>query len=152
MPSVVHYINHRDADGKICMNLAPSLVEASTAGSEAFNESSDDPKSFVAPDFFEFTKFAQLLIDAGTNRSVYSETACLSIIEQTTASGNNGHFRAWVRDKPQPDDLKALDAKAVVDKVRLSTHTICIHTHDIFCTHGPLYILVHTTHHTLRRC
>ena len=126
VPSVVHYINHRDADGNVVMNLAPSLEEASRVGGGAFNEGSDDPKAFVAPDYFEFTKFAQLLIDAGANRS--SETSCLSIIEQTTASGNNGHFRAWVRDKPQPDDLKALDAKAVVDKVRLSTHTICIHT------------------------
>ena len=124
-PSVVDYINYRDEDNKIRMHIPATIAEADAhVVGGVFHESSADPQSYVDPSYFEFVKFAQMLIDAGDNAS--DSNFCLSIIEQTTASNRGGHFRAWVRDRPQSAELEALvkanDARAVVHKVRTPLH------------------------------
>ena len=117
------------------MHIPATIAEADAhVVGGVFHESSADPQSYVDPSYFEFVKFAQMLIDAGDNAS--DSNFCLSIIEQTTASNRGGHFRAWVRDRPQSAELEALveanDARAVVHKVRsLSMHA---RTHLLPCT------------------
>ena len=141
--SVLDFITFRDEHGNVNMFLESDLKEAaSKPGGGAFSSECAGPESYVDPSFIYFVKVAQVLLDAGLNEP--GSAQAVSIIEQMTTSGMNGHFRAWVRDKPPSSELNSLDAQGIVAKVRHPPR----HAHALTCTLGGLLHACDSLTHT----
>jgi hypothetical protein len=112
------FFDERDGDILFCedAHLQAHYLEAENVG-EAMENSDVTTQAFL--------RFANALIDAEQPTKTY---AGISVIEQMTASGNFGHFNAWVKDAwdgerfelPQELVKKALEIESIA-RTRPST-------------------------------